>query len=96
MLVLSILPVPSDCEPFVATTTRPGLTNPSNYSSTECFGIHLGDPQSANLGDGNGAVNQTIELRADFGNSGIGTCGESLAGGNHFRYDVSPHNMQCS
>ncbi|KDR75416.1 hypothetical protein GALMADRAFT_98884 [Galerina marginata CBS 339.88] len=27
--------------------------------STECLGIHIGDPQSANLGDGNGAVNQT-------------------------------------
>ncbi|KAI5114719.1 hypothetical protein M0805_006933, partial [Coniferiporia weirii] len=35
--------------------------------STECLGIHLGGPQSANLGDGNGAVNQTIELRMDFG-----------------------------
>ncbi|KAI0758323.1 hypothetical protein BC629DRAFT_1552017 [Irpex lacteus] len=53
--------------------------------STECFGIHLGDPQSANLGDGNGAVNQTVEIRQDFGNTGIGTCGESLVGGNHFR-----------
>lgn len=31
--------------------------------STECLGFHLGDPQSANLGDGNGAVNQTVELR---------------------------------
>ena len=53
-------------------------------SSTECFGIHLGDPQSANLGDGNGAVNQTIELRQDFGSASVGTCLESLIGGNHF------------
>ncbi|KAI0087931.1 hypothetical protein BDY19DRAFT_951087 [Irpex rosettiformis] len=53
--------------------------------STECLGIHLGDPQSANLGDGNGAVNQTVEIRQDFGNTGIGTCEESLVGGNHFR-----------
>ncbi|KAK7682295.1 hypothetical protein QCA50_014498 [Cerrena zonata] len=53
--------------------------------STECFGIHLGDPQSANLGDGNGAVNQTIELRQDFGSASVGTCLESLIGGNHFR-----------
>ncbi|TFY82185.1 hypothetical protein EWM64_g1836 [Hericium alpestre] len=53
--------------------------------STECFGIHLGDPQSANLGDGNGPQNQTIELRQDFGDSDIGTCLESLIGGNHFR-----------
>ncbi|KIM78948.1 hypothetical protein PILCRDRAFT_581023 [Piloderma croceum F 1598] len=53
--------------------------------STECFGIHIGDPQSANLGDGNGPVNQTIELRQDFGNANTGTCLESLLGGNHFR-----------
>jgi len=53
--------------------------------STECFGIHIGDPQSANLGDGNGSVNQTIELRQDFGNANTGTCLESLLGGNHFR-----------
>ncbi|KAI0260526.1 hypothetical protein BC834DRAFT_831774 [Gloeopeniophorella convolvens] len=51
----------------------------------ECFGIHLGDPQAANLGDGHGYVNQTIELRQDFGNPDIGTCWESLVGGNHLR-----------
>jgi len=32
----------------------------SIYSSTECFGIHIGNPQSANLGDGNGWVNQSV------------------------------------
>ncbi|KAI0793255.1 hypothetical protein C8Q75DRAFT_552192 [Abortiporus biennis] len=53
--------------------------------SNECFNIHLGDPQSANLGDGHGAVNQTIELRQDFGDAALGTCLESLIGGNHFR-----------
>ncbi|KAH8119601.1 hypothetical protein DFH11DRAFT_455397 [Phellopilus nigrolimitatus] len=53
--------------------------------SNECFGFHLGNPQSANLGDGHGPVNQTIELRADFGSSVFGTCLESLAGGNHLR-----------
>jgi hypothetical protein len=62
-------------------------------SSTECLGIHLGNPQSANLGDGNGNVNQTIELRAD---SKIGgTCTESLVGGNHlrmFRQNGTNHN----
>jgi len=31
-------------------------------SSIECLGIHLGGPQSANLGDGNGWVNQTVRL----------------------------------
>ncbi|KAF7297338.1 hypothetical protein MIND_00967200 [Mycena indigotica] len=53
--------------------------------SFECLHQHLGDPQSANLGDGNGWVNQTIELRWDFGSADIGTCLESLVGGNHFR-----------
>ncbi|KAI0051848.1 hypothetical protein FA95DRAFT_1554092 [Auriscalpium vulgare] len=53
--------------------------------STECLGIHLGDAQAANLGDGNGWVNQTVELRQDFNDPLLGTCLESLIGGNHFR-----------
>ncbi|KAJ7497154.1 hypothetical protein FB451DRAFT_218913 [Mycena latifolia] len=53
--------------------------------STECLGIHLGGPQSANLGDGNGFVNQTVELRQDYGDPNLGTCLESLIGGNHLR-----------
>ncbi|EGO00163.1 hypothetical protein SERLA73DRAFT_160150 [Serpula lacrymans var. lacrymans S7.3] len=56
--------------------------------SEECFGFHLGGAQSANLGDGNGSVNQTIELREDYGSSSVGTCLESLVGGNHFRIYV--------
>ena len=54
-------------------------------SGTECLGIHLGGAQAANLGDGNGWVNQTLELRQDYGNSGLGSCLESLTGGNHLR-----------
>ncbi|KAI0949471.1 hypothetical protein AcW1_009076 [Taiwanofungus camphoratus] len=53
--------------------------------SEECFDIHLGAPQSANLGDGNGWVNQTIELRQDYDDASDGTCLETLIGGNHFR-----------
>lgn len=30
--------------------------------------------------------NETAVMRFDFGNSLIGTCEESLKGGNHFRY----------
>lgn len=56
--------------------------------SEECFGLHLGGYMSANLGDGNGWVNQTIELRQDYGNPAGGTCLESLIGGNHFRIYV--------
>ena len=62
-------------------------------SSTECLGIHLGDPQTANLGDGNGNVNQTMELREDL--PIVGTCGESAVGGNHlrmFRQNGTNHN----
>ncbi|KAJ7185895.1 hypothetical protein C8R46DRAFT_1208003 [Mycena filopes] len=53
--------------------------------ATECFGLHMGDPQTANLGDGHGWVNQTMELREDFGSAALGTCLESLMGGNHLR-----------
>ncbi|KAI0672887.1 hypothetical protein C8Q78DRAFT_686038 [Trametes maxima] len=53
--------------------------------SRECLGFHLGNPQTANLGDGNGSVDQTLEFREDFGNDLLGTCLESLVGGNHFR-----------
>ncbi|KAJ7901696.1 hypothetical protein B0H14DRAFT_2668093 [Mycena olivaceomarginata] len=53
--------------------------------STECLGQHIGGPQTANLGDGNGYVNQTVELRQDYGDVLLGTCLESLIGGNHLR-----------
>ncbi|KAJ7648059.1 hypothetical protein FB45DRAFT_212771 [Roridomyces roridus] len=53
--------------------------------SFECLGLHLGGPQSANLGDGNGWVNQTAEYRQDYGSPDVGTCLESLIGGNHLR-----------
>ncbi|KAJ7121269.1 hypothetical protein C8R43DRAFT_900223 [Mycena crocata] len=51
----------------------------------ECLGLHLGNPQTANLGDGRGDVNETEVLRQSFGIPGVGTCLESLSGGNHFR-----------
>ncbi|CAK5284783.1 unnamed protein product [Mycena citricolor] len=53
--------------------------------SFECLGLHIGTPQTANLGDGNGWVAQTVEYRQDYGNSDVGTCLESLIGGDHFR-----------
>lgn len=53
--------------------------------STECLGFHIGDPQTANLGDGQGFVDQVKEYREDFGNDEVGTCLESLTGGNHLR-----------
>ena len=62
-------------------------------SSTECLGIHIGADQTANLGDGNGNVNQTMELRENLPIGG--TCEESLVGGNHlrmFRQNGTYHN----
>jgi len=53
--------------------------------NVECLGLHLGNPQSSNLGDGRGWVNETEVLRESFGIPGVGTCLESLTGGNHFR-----------
>ncbi|EIN11367.1 hypothetical protein PUNSTDRAFT_131529 [Punctularia strigosozonata HHB-11173 SS5] len=52
----------------------------------ECLDINLGAPQQANLGDGNGTLNQTAEFRASFNLPIIGTCLEGLTGGGHFRY----------
>ncbi|KAJ8694618.1 hypothetical protein PTI98_007276 [Pleurotus ostreatus] len=54
-------------------------------SSTECLGLHLGTPQTANLGDGAGDVDELGVWRADFHSPLLGTCLESLIGGNHFR-----------
>ncbi|EJF65578.1 hypothetical protein BD309DRAFT_869059 [Dichomitus squalens] len=67
--------------------TLDGVTNFARAIgfSQECLDIHLGNPFSANLGDGHGAVNQSVELRQDFGDPALGTCLESLIGGNHFR-----------
>jgi len=56
-----------------------------HYAYALGFGARLGNPQKANLGDGRGWVNQTIELRNDYGNNIIGTCWESLVGDNHLR-----------
>lgn len=35
-----------------------------------------------------GTVNQTAVIRWDYGNPAIGTCLETIDGGNHFRYWV--------
>lgn len=51
----------------------------------ECLGQHDGNIQTANLGDGNGYVNSTT-LRYDYGDPSLGTCKETILGGNHLRY----------
>lgn len=52
----------------------------------ECLGQEGGSKQKADLGDGNGLVNQTGLLRYDYGDPTFGTCKETIQGGNHFRY----------
>ncbi|THU83910.1 hypothetical protein K435DRAFT_971386 [Dendrothele bispora CBS 962.96] len=54
----------------------------------ECLGQHSGSDQGANLGDGNGAKNETAVIRFDYGQPQLGTCQETINGGNHFRYWV--------
>ncbi|KAJ7018693.1 hypothetical protein C8F04DRAFT_365859 [Mycena alexandri] len=62
----------------------------------ECFGLHMGDPQQANLGDGHGWVNQSVELRQDYGSAPLGTCWESIWGGNHLRVYRQDGNLANS
>ena len=52
----------------------------------ECLGQHVGSDQAANLGDGHNYVNETAEMRWDYGDPQFGTCKESIQGGDHFRY----------
>ncbi|KAI0269996.1 hypothetical protein BC834DRAFT_864426 [Gloeopeniophorella convolvens] len=52
----------------------------------ECLGQHAGGDQEANVGDGRGYQNETAVMRWDYGNPTLGTCQETIEGGNHFRY----------
>ncbi|EIM23709.1 hypothetical protein WALSEDRAFT_59352 [Wallemia mellicola CBS 633.66] len=52
--------------------------------ATECLNLHIGGPQYANLGDGQGWIKEKIELRQTYFPF-FGTCWESYKGGNHFR-----------
>jgi len=68
--------------------TTPGVIQWANSIdfARECLGFHIGNPQQANLGDGRGWVNETAVIRADYNSALLGTCLESLTGGNHFRF----------
>ncbi|KAJ6625762.1 hypothetical protein B0H10DRAFT_2161644 [Mycena sp. CBHHK59/15] len=74
---------------IISAQSSPEVLTPSGFIqyaqvigfNIECLGLHLGNPQSANLGDGRGDE----VLRESFGIPGVGTCLESLTGGNHFR-----------
>ena len=78
----------SDAAVLVDQATNGGLQNffQSFGFGGECLGQHLGSDQAANLGDGHGYVNETAEMRWDYGDPQFGTCKESIQGGDHFRY----------
>jgi len=85
-----ILSAKSDKDVLVDREDKGGLRNffLSVDFSGECLGQHLGTDQQANLGDGRGAVNETAVMRYNFGDAYVGTCRETVEGGNHFRYWV--------
>ncbi|KAF5317563.1 hypothetical protein D9619_013127 [Psilocybe cf. subviscida] len=56
--------------------------------SGECLGQHSGSDQGANLGDGHGTLNETAVIRWNYGDPQLGSCTETIQGGNHFRYWV--------
>ncbi|KAI0821960.1 hypothetical protein BC628DRAFT_1422131 [Trametes gibbosa] len=80
----------SDADVLVDREDQGGMRNYflSVGFGAECLGQHAGDAQTANLGDGKGQVNETSELRWDYGDPELGTCQETIKGGNHFRYWV--------
>ncbi|KZV95485.1 hypothetical protein EXIGLDRAFT_735208 [Exidia glandulosa HHB12029] len=80
----------SDAAVLVDSPQNGGLRNYwlSLRFAGECLGQHLGSDQAANLGDGNGALNETAVMRFDYDDPYLGTCQETVKGGNHFRYWV--------
>lgn len=78
----------SDSQVLQHTLSNGGLINyfQSFGFSTECLGQSDDSVQTANLGDGNGYLNQTAVIRWDYGDASLGTCQETVEGGNHFRY----------
>jgi len=80
----------SDSAVLQSSVNNGGLINyfQSFGFSTECLGQHSGSDQGADLGDGNGSLNQTAVIRWDYGNVEVGTCEETVEGGNHIRYWV--------
>jgi len=80
----------SDAAVLVDQSTDGGLRNwyLSLGFSSECLGQHEGSDQAVNLGDGHGYLNETAVIRWDYGDPSLGTCKETIEGGNHFRYWV--------
>ncbi|KAL5512704.1 hypothetical protein ACEPAG_2970 [Sanghuangporus baumii] len=86
----AILSAKSDAAVIVDTMQNGGLQNYfiSIGFAGECLGQHSGSDQQANLGDGKGYVNETAVIRWAYGDPQLGTCQETIKGGDHFRYWV--------
>ncbi|KAK0462030.1 uncharacterized protein EV420DRAFT_1640321 [Desarmillaria tabescens] len=80
----------SDQAVLAQQSTNGGLINYflSLSFSGECLGQHTGNSQQVNLGDGNGFRNETAVMRYNYGDPALGSCTESVKGGDHFRYWV--------
>ncbi|EJC98979.1 uncharacterized protein FOMMEDRAFT_23338 [Fomitiporia mediterranea MF3/22] len=85
-----ILSANSDAAVLVDSEDHGGLQNYfiSLGFAGECLGQHSGSDQMANLGDGDGYLNETAVIRWAYGDPTLGTCQETIKGGNHFRYWV--------
>ncbi|VDC05536.1 unnamed protein product [Peniophora sp. CBMAI 1063] len=83
-----VIAATSDAAVLVEQQNDGGLINyfQSIGFANECLGQHEGSHQQANLGDGNGYLNESAVIRWDYGDAVLGTCKESIEGGNHFRY----------
>lgn len=77
--------VSADSDPLLMTDTGFFDWSFSINFSGECLGQSDGARQAANLGDGLGFINQTILLRENFGDTVLGTCKETIDGGEHYR-----------
>ncbi|KLO14789.1 hypothetical protein SCHPADRAFT_902930 [Schizopora paradoxa] len=71
-------------DPYVLTDSGLHMYAKSIDFSEECLGLHLGNLQQADLGDGNGKTDELF-LARQYYFPVWGTCWESVAGGNHFR-----------
>ncbi|KAK0221465.1 hypothetical protein IW262DRAFT_1374024 [Armillaria fumosa] len=80
----------SDQAVLAQQSTNGGLINYflSLSFSGECLGQHTGNSQKVDLGDGNGLRNEIAVMRYNYGDPSLGSCTESVKGGDHFRYWV--------
>ncbi|KAF8651945.1 hypothetical protein AX16_004588 [Volvariella volvacea WC 439] len=78
----------SDAEVLVDSELDGGLRNYflSLGFSGGCLGQAAGSNQAVDLGDGHGYKNQTEVMRWNYGDPELGSCRETIEGGNHFRF----------